>query len=475
MAESSKPESRKESETAVLIGLQHGSESPIDAETSLAELERLVTSTDAVVLDKKIINLRNPNAATLISKGHLEDLVIWAEKTNCDLVVLDEDMSPAQQRNLEAAFERRVVTRTEVILDIFATHARTRESMTQVELAQLRYQMPRLVGASIATARMGGVGSGATGGIATRGPGEKQLEVDRRAIRVRIQHLETILKRIEKQRATQRKQRMRSGLPLVGLVGYTNAGKSTLLNNLTNAGVLVQDRLFSTLDTTIRSLALPGGLEVGLIDTVGFVSKLPPTLVAAFRATLEEVTYADVILQIVDASSPRQALEFATTDEILTTLKCQSTPRLTVWNKIDQIADPVEINALTLRRKPSVAISALNGTGIEQMLHEMERMVMEQGHHVILRIPYDHYDLVARIHRESQVLESRDTNEGKILRARLSPHLLGVVEPYQLKEWPPEIEEEEPEEILTDEQPEDILNTTNEELAEVDQKKAPGE
>lgn len=449
MAESYTTENTNVPETAALVGLQREGQTPLDAQTSLAELERLVSSAGADIVDKRLIRLRVPNAATLISKGHLEDLVIWAERTECDLVVIDDDMSPAQQRNLEKAFERRVVTRTQVILDIFATHARTRESMTQVELAQLRYEMPRLVGASIASAKMGGVGT--AGGIATRGPGEKQLEVDRRTVRGRIKHLEDILKRVERQRATQRKQRMRSGLPLVGLVGYTNAGKSTLLNRLTNAGVLVQDRLFSTLDTTVRSLALPGGLEVGLIDTVGFVSKLPPTLVAAFRATLEEVTYADVILQIVDSSSPRQALEFATTDEILTELKCQATPRLTVWNKIDQLADPVEVNALTLRRKPSVAISALEGTGIEEMLRELERMVMEHGMQAIMRIPYDHYDLVARVHRESQVLESRDEQDGKLIRARLAPHLVGVVEPYLLKEWPDEEEDKTEEEDGTEE------------------------
>jgi GTP-binding protein HflX len=429
-------------ERAALVGLQHPKGSLPEAEGSLVELERLVASAGAEVVAKQLVRLRHYCAATLLTKGHVEDLALWAELNRADLVVLDGDLSPVQQRNLEEVFGRRVITRTEVILDIFATHARTRESMTQVELAQLRYHLPRLVGAPIASARMGGVGVGAAGGIAMRGPGETQLEVDRRTIRARVRKLEETLRRIESQRATQRRHRLRTGLPLVGLVGYTNAGKSTLLNRLTDAGVLVEDRLFSTLDTTVRTLALSGGLEVGLIDTVGFVSKLPPTLVAAFRATLEEATFADLILHVVDATSQQQALEFATTSEILTTLGCQAKPLLTVWNKIDRIADPVEINALTLRRTPSVAISALEGTGVAALLDEVERMIMAQGHHAILRVPYDRYDLVARIHRESQVLESRDSPEGKILRCRLAPHLVDLTAPYRLDAWPAEADPE---------------------------------
>lgn len=325
-----------------------------------------------------------------------------------------------------------MLTRTEVILDIFASHAKTRESMTQVELAQLRYRASRLIGAPIATARMGG----ASARIATRGPGETQLEVDRRRIKERVRRLELSLKEIARQRDVQRQKRRRSGLPLAGLVGYTNAGKSTLLNRLTRAGVLAEDRLFSTLDTTVRVLTLPDGLEVGLIDTVGFVSKLPAELVAAFRATLEEIAYADVILHVVDSVSPRLTAEFVATDEILETLGCQATPRLVVWNKTDLIADPVEIRALTGRRNPSVAVSALEGAGIEGLLAETERLILENGRHAVLLIPFDRYDLVARIHRESQVLESRDVAEGKLLRCRLAPHLAAATEPYRLDAWP---------------------------------------
>jgi GTP-binding protein HflX len=279
---------------------------------------------------------------------------------------------------------------------------------------------------------------GARARIATRGPGETQLEVDRRRIRERVHRLEQSLKEIARQREIQRGKRRRSGLPLVGLVGYTNAGKSTLLNRLTQAGVLAEDRLFSTLDTTVRTLELPGGLEVGLIDTVGFVSKLPPDLVAAFRATLEEIQYADLILHVVDSTSPRLTAEFAATDEILKTLKCEGTVRLTVWNKIDLIQDPIEIHALSGRHTPAVAISALEGRGIGELLADMERLVLEQGHHAILLIPYDHYDLVARIHREGRVLETRDLPEGKLMRCRLAPHLATSFDQYQLESWPEE-------------------------------------
>ena len=423
-------------ERAVLVGFLRGKATAEDAQLSLAELARLVSSAGGEVVEGQVIHLRVPSPATLISKGHLESLVAWAERLEADLVVLDDDMTPAQQRNLEKAFGRRVLTRTEIILDIFATHAKTRESMTQVELAQLRWRASRLIGASIATAKMGG----ASARIATRGPGETQLEVDRRRIRERVHRLEQSLKEIARQREIQRGKRRRSGLPLVGLVGYTNAGKSTLLNRLTQAGVLAEDRLFSTLDTTVRTLELPGGLEVGLIDTVGFVSKLPPDLVAAFRATLEEIQYADLILHVVDSTSPRLSAEFTATDEILKTLKCEGTVRLTVWNKIDLIEDPIEIHALSGRHAPAVAISALEGSGIGELLADMERLVLEQGHHAILLIPYDHYDLVARIHREGRVLETRDLPEGKLMRCRLAPHLATSFEQYELESWPEDTE-----------------------------------
>ncbi len=427
-------------ERAWLVGLIRDRFTEEQATESLAELARLVDSAGGEIVGSSLINLRNPHPATLISKGHLERISDEVEAHESDLVVIDDDLSPVQQRNLEKTFETRVVTRTEVILDIFATHATTRESMTQVELAQLRYHMPRLVGASIASARMGGVGTGASGGIATRGPGETQLEVDRRRIRKRVRSLEETLKQIEKQRQLQRRRRQRSNLPMIGLVGYTNAGKSTLLNQLTHAGVLAQDRLFSTLDTTVRSLSMPNGMEVGLIDTVGFVSKLPPTLVAAFHATLEEIVYADLIVHVVDSTSHRLDEEFEATDEILKELKCDETPRLTVWNKVDIIEDPVEASGLELRRTPSVVISALEGTGIDDLLEKMQQMLMVDARTVELSIPYDHYDIVARLHREARVLESRDDQRGELMRCRIGPELVEVVEPYMIDDWPDEEE-----------------------------------
>ncbi|MFP4381715.1 MAG: GTPase HflX [Candidatus Sumerlaeia bacterium] len=416
-------------ERAVLVGLQREGQTPEEAQLSLEELERLVDSAGAEILDSKIIRLREPNPATLISKGHVENLVAWTERLDADMIVLDDETSPVQQRNLEKAFGCRTVTRTEVILDIFATHAQTRESMTQVELAQLQYRRSRLIGIGIASAKMGGTGAR----IATRGPGETQLEVDRRRIRERVQHLEKTLKTIQKQRAVQRQRRQQSGMPLIGIAGYTNAGKSTLLNTLTQTGALAEDKLFATLDTTVRSLSLPGGLEVGLIDTVGFVSKLPTELVAAFRATLEEIAYADLILHVVDSTSPRLDVEFQATREIFETLNCQSTPRLTVWNKIDLLDDPIQVRTLPQSHPPAVAISARENIGIDTLLAEIERIVMQHNKPAKILIPYDHYELVARVHREATVLDDKDRPEGKFMECLIPEQLEDVLEPYRLK------------------------------------------
>jgi len=431
--ETSPPQTtRPAPERAVLVGIQRDSSTRQETEESLAELVRLFTDAGGEVLDTRTVQLRDPCAATLLSKGHVENLALWIESSECDLVVFDDEVSPVQQRNLEKAFGCRVLTRTMVILDIFATHAKTREAMTQVELAQTRYFKTRLVGSSIASAKMGG----ASARIATRGPGETQLETDRRHVREHIRRLEETLKIIVQHRRTQRQRRQQTGLPIVGIVGYTNAGKSTLLNTLTHANVLAQDRLFCTLDTTVRNLTLPNGMETGLIDTVGFINKLPTTLVAAFRATLEEITYADVILHLVDASSPRLDIEFDATDAILRELGCENAPRLTVWNKIDLLDDPVAVNALPLRRVPAVAISALTGQGLDTLLEETQRLLLAAGRIAFVRIPYDHYAQVARLHRETQVLESRDTPEGKLLRCRVSPQLEHLVAPYRIETWP---------------------------------------
>lgn len=421
-------------ERAALVGLQQGREKVEDVLSSLTELRRLVESAGADVVAERCVHLRKPHPATLLSKGLVEDLALWTELQEAEIVILDAELSPVQQRNLEKAFPAtRVLSRTEVILDIFATHAGTRESMTQVELAQLRYRRSRLIGIGIASAKMGGV----SGGIATRGPGETQLEVDRRRIRQRVQRLETALEEIEKQREVRRKKRQASGLPLAGIAGYTNAGKSTLLNALTQAGVLAEDKLFATLDTTVRSLNLPGGLETGLIDTVGFVSKLPTELVAAFRATLEEITFADVILHVVDATSPRLEIELQTTDEVLNNLGCGDIPRLTLWNKIDQL-DPLDARALEGRREPSLAISARTGMGLDRLLEKLEEMLSHTTEDVILKVPYDKYDVVARLHRESNVLESLDCGEGQWLRCRVRPEQKPWIGAYLQDKWPSE-------------------------------------
>jgi GTP-binding protein HflX len=380
-----------------------------EAESSLAELALLTDTAGAEPVELAMQRRDKPDPATFIGKGKAEELRELAEMLDLDVVIFDEELSPAQQRNLEKLFKVDVVDRVALILDIFAQHAHSQAGMLQVELAQLRYRLPRLRGRGKEMSQQGA-------GIGTRGPGETQLEVDRRRILGRIAKLERDLAGVARTRDTQRKARRRAEHPLVAVVGYTNAGKSTLLNRLTGAGVLVEDRLFSTLDATVRRLALPGGETILLSDTVGFVRKLPHQLVEAFRSTLEEVVDADLLVHVVDASSPEARRQIEAVRTVLRELDAGDVPELLVANKLD-VAEPDELAAL--RAAGALPLSAVTGEGVEKFLDVLAERLRSLNTVVELSVPYDRGDVLAALHREGEVLVEVHDDRATRVRARL--------------------------------------------------------
>jgi GTP-binding protein HflX len=352
-------------ERAILVGMQTPDVSDWQARESLEELAQLAKTAGAEVLDKTSQKRRAPDAATLIGKGKVDEIALRTRELNATMVVLDAELSPSQQRKLEDAFGLKVLDRTALILDIFAQRAQTKEGKLQVELAQLKYSLPRLVGSGQALSRLGG-------GIGTRGPGETKLETDRRRIHTRIAHLESEVEQIKQHRGLQRKSRHKRGIVQVAIMGYTNAGKSTLLNTLTKSTVLAENKLFATLDPVTRKLHLPGGHQVLLTDTVGFIQRLPTQLVAAFRATLEEVTDADVLLHVLDASHPNVLEHHRAVNQILEDLECTDKPTITALNKVDAVGDPEALARLREQVELPVEISALSGEGLRDLLAMIE-------------------------------------------------------------------------------------------------------
>ncbi len=394
---------------ALLVGVDGGSIE--EAEASLDELALLTDTAGADPVERAAQRRETPDPATYIGKGKARELAELAEVLDIDVVVFDVDLSPGQQRNLEKLFKRDVVDREAVILDIFAQHAHSRAGMLQVELAQLRYRLPRLRGRGVQMSRQeGGIG-------AKRGPGETKLEVDRRRILSRIAKLERELVDVARTLTTQRKARRRAEHPQVALVGYTNAGKSTLLNHLTGAGVLVEDRLFSTLDSTVRRLALPGGERVLISDTVGFVRKLPHQLVESFRSTLEEVRDADLLLHVVDASVADPGRQIEAVREVLREIDAGDIPELTVVNKID-VADPQTVSDL-VDDHHAVPISAVSGEGTDKLLETLAERLRALNAVVELTVPYGRGDVIAALHREGEVLVEVHDESGSRIRARL--------------------------------------------------------
>jgi GTPase len=402
---------------ALLVGTGAGTRNLDDAEASLAELALLADTAGADPVESVLQRRDTPDPATYIGKGKADELRGLADALDVDVVIFDDELSPAQQRNLEKLFGRDVVDRVALILDIFAQHAHSQEGMVQVELAQLRYRLPRLRGRGLELSQQGA-------GIGTRGPGETQLEVDRRRILRRVSKLERDLRKLAATRATQRKARRRRALPTVALVGYTNAGKSTLLNRMTQAGVLVEDRLFSTLDPTTRRLSLPGGEVVLLSDTVGFVRRLPHQLVEAFRSTLEEVADADLLVHVVDASSPDADAQIAAVRDVLREIGAGEVPELVALNKVDA-TDPDALTQLAGAHEGAVGVSAVTGEGVDKLLEAVAGRLRSLARIVELSVPYERGDVIAALHRDGEVLVEVHESDATRLRARLPDAELG--------------------------------------------------
>lgn len=382
-----------------------------DDPRSLDELARLVDTAGSDAVEQVSLRRRRPDPATFIGSGQASRLAAETERLDIDVVIFDDDLNATQQRNLQEVFGCDVVDRSGLILDIFAQHATSRAGMLQVELALLRYTLPRLRGRGIALSRQ-------AGGIGTRGPGETKLETDRRRIEQRITKLERDLEQVRRRRATQRKARIEKNVPVIALVGYTNAGKSTLLNRLTGTDVLVENRLFSTLDATIRRRRLPDGRNVVFSDTVGFIRRIPHDLIEAFRSTLEEVTGADLLLHVVDAADPDAEHQIVTVRRVLGELEAGAIPELLVLNKIDSATPSHRLRSL---HPEAIQVSALTGSGVEALLRQVTEMLTPTTGIETLTVPYDHGEILAALHREGEVLDEEHGNDGILVTVRLTP------------------------------------------------------
>ncbi len=396
---------------AYLVGVVVGGDDMGSAEASLQELELLTDTAGSDPVEAVLARRDRPDPALFVGRGKAEEMAAAVRALDVDVVVFDNELSPAQQRNLNKLFEVDVVDRVAVILDIFAQHATTREGMLQVELAMHRYRLPRLRGKGTEMSRLGA-------GVLARGPGETKLETDRRRILERVAKLERELKDLARSRQTRTKARRRSDLALASLVGYTNAGKSTLFNRLTDAGVLVEDQLFATLDSTVRRIDLPVGRPLLVSDTVGFVRRLPHQLIEAFRSTLEEVNQADVLLHVVDAADPDPEGQIAAVREVLAEIGATGVDEILVVNKTD-IADAHAVARLLAHHDGAVAVSAVTGDGIDELLAVVSDRLQGITTEIALTIPYTRGDVVSSLHDLGEVLSESHDGEGTHLRVRL--------------------------------------------------------
>jgi GTP-binding protein HflX len=400
------------------------------AENSLRELSRLAETAGSQVLEGLIQRRSRPDAATYVGAGKARELAELVASSGADTVICDGELTPGQLRKLEGIVKVKVIDRTALILDIFAQHARSKEGKAQVELAQLQYLLPRLRGWGESLSRQAGGRVAGGGGIGTRGPGETKIETDRRRIRARVTKLRREIAEMSVGRQVQRGQRRRREVPSVAIAGYTNAGKSSLLNRLTGAQVLVDDSLFATLDPAVRRARTPAGLPFTLTDTVGFVRHLPHQLVDAFRSTLEEVAQADLILHVVDGSDADPRAQIAAVREVLGQIGAADVPELIVVNKADA-ADPIAVEGLRLAERDCVVVSAWTGDGIDALLIELERLLPRRDCEVSVTLPYARGDLLSRAHQEGEVLALQHGQDGTVLTARVPPGLAAELNEFR--------------------------------------------
>ncbi len=411
-------------ERAILVGLNADcfTQAQTATEETLEELDALLVTAGGFCTGKILQNRHTPDPHSFIGEGKAQEVKMLAEATNATMVIFDNELSPSNIRALEEIMGVTVLDRSALILDIFAQRAKTKEGRLQVELAQYKYLLPRLSGMGASLSRQGG-------GIGTRGPGETKLESDRRHIRERISRLQSELEQVRQVRGVQRERRMKNSVPVVAIVGYTNAGKSTLLNQLTGAGIPANNRLFDTLDTTSRQLKVSDNLDVVLSDTVGFIAKLPHHLVEAFRATLEELEYADLLLHVIDASDPNRQEHIAVVDSLIAKLAKPGTKVLRLYNKADMVdATDIPIGEDVVR------VSAKKGEGMEALLKAIETALGHSRHHVSLTLPYSMGGMVDTLHSGAQVLSLDYTGEGIVAEVILDPILYGKLRDYITKE-----------------------------------------
>jgi len=424
-------------EKAFLVGVQiKGVPQLLSIEDSLDELAMLADTAGLEVVGETTQNLVRPNVKTLIGTGKVDEIRALVEEFDADMVIFDEELSPRHQRELENIFglDVRIIDRTALILDIFAQHANTSEGALQVELAQYEYRLPRLTRYWTHLARQSGGGGGRTGsvgGVGLRGPGETQLEVDRREIHRRIEYLKNQLEKVRTHRSQYRTRRKKSHIPVVALVGYTNAGKSTLLNKISNSDVYVADQLFATLDPTTRRVELKGGQLALFSDTVGFIQKLPTTLVAAFRATLEEISEADLLIHVIDITHPNAHEQALSVYETLETIGAGDIPVLTAINKVDKLSNPENASSAVESFPNSVAVSALDGYGLDDLLFKVNEMLYEAYTVITVKLPYDQGNLIALIHEKGQVEREEHIAGGVKIHGRIPVRLLARYIPWK--------------------------------------------